>query len=122
MDTSPYSLKYNLLTSGNRIILLHKMCHNKSHSFVQEHEHCSTKLADNTTHTVPMQSISRKNELTISHYICVQCVELKNQLKETVEELKSARLIIDLLQQKSSTRITSNHHDVNRNNIRGLEL
>jgi hypothetical protein len=98
------------------------MCHNKSHSFVHEHEHCSTKLADSTTHTVRTQSISRKNELTISDYICVQCIELKNQLKKSVEELKSARLIIDLLQQESSTRITSNHHDVNRNNIQGFEL
>jgi hypothetical protein len=63
-----------------------------------------------------MQSISRKSELTNSAYICVQCRELKNQLQETVEELKSARLIVELLQD-SSTRITSNQDDVNRNNI-----
>jgi hypothetical protein len=34
-----------------------------------------------------------------------------------VEELKSARLIIELLQQESSTKITSNQDDINRNNI-----
>jgi hypothetical protein len=70
-------------------------------------------MADDTTHAVAMESISRKNELTNSDYICVQCIELKNQLKETVEELKSARLIIELLQQESSTRISSNQDDVN---------
>jgi hypothetical protein len=40
-------------------------------------------MADNTTHAMAMQSISRRNELTISDYICLQCIELKNQLKET---------------------------------------
>jgi hypothetical protein len=34
-----------------------------------------------------------------------------------VEELKSARLIIELLQQESATNITSNQDDTNRNNI-----
>jgi hypothetical protein len=43
----------------------------------------------------------------------VQCIDLKNQLKETVEELKAAQLIIELLQQESFTKITSNQDDVN---------
>jgi hypothetical protein len=66
---------------------------------------------DNTPHAVTTQS--RNSEPTI----CVQCIELKNQLKETMEELKSALLIIVLLQQESSTRITSNYDDINRNNL-----
>jgi predicted DsbA family dithiol-disulfide isomerase len=58
-----------------------------------------------------------KSELINSDYNCVQCIELKNQLKEIVEELKSARLIIELLQQKSSTIISSKQDDSNRNSI-----
>jgi hypothetical protein len=69
-------------------------------------------MVDNTTHAVATQSISRKNELTIGDYICLQCIELRK-----LEELKSARLIIELLQQESSTRITSNQDCVNTNNI-----
>jgi hypothetical protein len=47
----------------------------------------------------------------------VQCIELEKQLKETVNELKSARLIIELLQRESSTKITSNQDYVNRSDV-----
>jgi hypothetical protein len=69
---------------------------------------------------VATPGIIRRNELTSSDYICVQCIELKNQLKETVDELKSARLITELLRQQSFTKITSNQGDINRSNISHL--
>jgi hypothetical protein len=47
----------------------------------------------------------------------VQCIELEKQLKEIVNELKSAQLIIELLQQESSVKITSNQDDVNRSDV-----
>jgi hypothetical protein len=46
-------------------------------------------MVDNTTHPVATQGVIIKNkELINSDYVCVQCIELENQLKETVEELK----------------------------------
>jgi hypothetical protein len=55
-------------------------------------------MADIRSHAVASYVITREIDLTNDDYICVQCIELKNQLKEIVEELKSARLIIELLQ------------------------
>jgi hypothetical protein len=73
-------------------------------------------MTSQLTHTWATQGVLKINELINSGHICLQCIELKNQLKETVKELKSARLIIELLQQESSTKITSNHVNINRYN------
>jgi hypothetical protein len=69
-------------------------------------------MADNINHVAAPHSFTRKSELTDSDYICVQCIELKNKLEETMEELKSARLIIDLIQQESAATVTSNQVEV----------
>jgi hypothetical protein len=74
-------------------------------------------MADSIAQAKSTIDIIRKSEEINSDYNCLQCIELRNQLKEIVEELKSARLIIELLQQESSTEITSNQDDINRNNI-----
>jgi hypothetical protein len=63
-------------------------------------------MVSQLTHAQAMQGIIKINELINSDHICLQCIELKNQLKQTMEELKSSRLIIELLQQDSSTKQT----------------
>jgi DNA-binding transcriptional regulator LsrR (DeoR family) len=52
-------------------------------------------MADNATHGVVTLGMTRGNIIISSEHTCVQCIELERQLKETVNELKSARLIID---------------------------
>jgi hypothetical protein len=54
-------------------------------------------MADFISDAVASHGISREHDVTNGDFICVQCIELKNKLKETVEELESARLIIELL-------------------------
>jgi hypothetical protein len=62
------------------------------------------------------------NVLINGNFNCVQCMELMSQLKETMEKLKSAQLIIELLRQESATNITSiqdgtSQDHTNQNNI-----
>jgi hypothetical protein len=73
------------------------------------------KMADSANLTVATRSKVMENVPVNSGYICVKCIELENQLKEAVEELKSARLIIELLQQESVPKITSKQ-DIRRSN------
>jgi hypothetical protein len=54
-------------------------------------------MADSASFTVATQSKIMENVPVNSAYICVKYIELENHLKETVEELKSTRLIIELI-------------------------
>jgi hypothetical protein len=74
-------------------------------------------MADNAVHAVPTLSTIAETVIINNHYICVQCTELKKKkLMETVEELKSTRLIIELLKQELSAKLTSTKNDVVNNN------
>jgi hypothetical protein len=64
-------------------------------------------MADDTAHTLMSQDKTQIEELKCSDYICVQCIELENKLRNALDELKSARLIIELLQHESSSSLTS---------------
>jgi hypothetical protein len=81
-------------------------------------------MADGAGHSLKYHDITRKEELKCSEYTCAQCMELENKLKNALEELKSTRLIIELLQHELSSltqkltltgssntpQETSNHH------------
>ena len=68
-------------------------------------------MADGDTMPVPTQCKITGSVPLNSVHNCMNCIELTIQLKETEEELKSARLIIELLQRESVPRITSNQVD-----------
>jgi hypothetical protein len=68
-------------------------------------------MADGEAIPVQTQSKIRGNVPLNSDYNCKKCIELAIQLNETEEELKSARIIIELLQLESVPRITLNQVD-----------
>jgi hypothetical protein len=74
-------------------------------------------MADDTAHILTSQNKAREEELKCSEYICVQCIELENKLKNALEELKSTRLIIELLQHELSSSLTSKLTITGRCNI-----
>jgi hypothetical protein len=70
----------------------------------------------------PFHDSTRGNVLINGNFNCVQCMDLMIQLKETMEELRSAQLITELLRQESATNITSiqddkSQDDTNQNKI-----
>jgi len=58
------------------------------------------KMADSVVSIGVSSHILSKNNGKISEYVCNKCSVYETQLKEALEELESARMIIDILQKE----------------------
>lgn len=73
-------------------------------------------MVHDTVHVVNTWDTVLYKELATSEYTCKHRSDLQDQLKEVLKELNSARIIIKLLQQEATGKITSNHDNTNQNN------
>ena len=65
-------------------------------------------MADSVVFSGVSSHVLSKNKGKISEYDCNKCSIYENQLKEALEELESARMIIDILQKELLTPSTKN--------------
>jgi len=61
-------------------------------------------MADGVVSSGVSSHILPKNKGKISEYVCNKCSVYETQLKEALEELESARMIIDILQKELHLR------------------
>ena len=64
-------------------------------------------MADGVVSNGVSSHILPKNKGKISEYVCNKCSVYETQLKEALEELESARMIIDILQKELLTSMTT---------------
>ena len=64
-------------------------------------------MADDVGTTSVSLSLLSPIQDTVSEYNCVKCGAYESQLNQTLEELESARKIIDILQEELDTNVPS---------------
>jgi hypothetical protein len=73
------------------------------------------RTGDSSPHVLPLTKDK------ISEHICKKCSAYESQLKEVLEELESARTIIDILQREVPTTTTTETTCDEQTNMDGLQ-